>query len=475
MGSTNDAPLYLDGGTVSLSAVDANLHLSPGSLIDVSGGAQLTSQGHVIGGTGGTINLSAATSSGVLYPNPELQLDLGATLRGYGISKGGSLSLTAQGICIAASNCSAGDHTMLWLTPNQLSAGGFASYTLKSQQGGLTVEPGTTLKLQQQNWQLPADISTRPDASSLAGIATPTLLPDLIRQPVNLSLFTSIPFNGVDVAGINTLAVTPATPSLDIGPGASILGDPGASLSLNSNSRIIVDGALSAPGGKISLTLNADLSQTAYEPTQAIWLGSSGVLNAAGIPQFVVGDTGLRTGSVLAGGTVSLNAARGSVELLPGSLIDASGAAATLDLTPPGGWLSSAQRVASAGGTIDLTAAENIVVGGSLRAAAGKAAPGNSQPVGGSLLVALDPSQRGDDNANSGGSTFPENSRQVVVSPTQPPEVVGEGTAVPRGVGRPGADQCEQHQRRWICLGRSESWTLGHRGRSGARLHRARE
>jgi filamentous hemagglutinin family protein len=432
LGASNTAPLYLSGGTVSLSAVDASLSLARGSVIDVSGGAQLTAQGAVAAGGGGTIKLSAATSSGNLSPNPDVQLDLGGTLLGYGISKGGSLSLTARGICIAAANCNAGDDTTLWLTPAQLSSGGFGSYKLTAQQAGLSVEPGTAITLQQKNWQLPADMYSRSNASSLAGIGAPVLLPDMIRQPANLSLAVSIPAQSQQ-NGSNILTVTPDTPALDIGQGVSILGDPGASLSLSSNSRIIVDGALHAPGGSISLALNADLLENTYERSQAIWLGPNGVLDASGMAQFVVGDTGLRTGNVLAGGTVSLRAARGSVELLPGSVIDVSGAAATLDLTPAGGIPQGAQLVASAGGSISLTAAESIVAGGSLRAAAGQAAPGNTQPEGGSLLVSLQPNQRGDAVASSlsGTSTFPGGPREILISSTLPPTVVGEGTPVP--------------------------------------------
>lgn len=431
LGAPTTAALYTAGGSVSLAATDGNLTLSPGSLIDVSGGAQYTTQRAVIAGAGGSIQLSTAKSSGNFLLTSPLQLELGATLLGAGISNGGTLSIAARGICIASTDCSGGDAGVLWLAPSRFSTGGFANYKLKGEEAGLVVAPGTTLSLQQENLQLPTDFATRPGSATLIGITTAMMLPDLNRRPVNLSLTESMPASYFDGQNL-VLAVTPQTPSLKIGVGASIIGDPGANLSLTSNTRIIVDGTLRAPGGNISLNLGADLLENAYAPSQAIWLGSSGVLDAAGVAQVAVGDTGLRSGTVLDGGSVSLTATRGSIELLPGSLINVSGGSAILDVMPVGGGPSHAQQVASAGGNISLTAAESMVVGGTLLAAAGRAAAGTPQPLGGSLSVALAPYNRNiTDVGGTGAAPLPFDARQIIVQSTLAPVVVGSGTDVP--------------------------------------------
>lgn len=432
-GSSNDAPLYLGGGSISFSAINGNMSLATGSLIDVSGGAQLTAQGQVNSGSGGSMKISvSAPGQAYNFSGPPLELALGSTLRGYGVSKGGKLSLTARGVCIAAADCSGGDASVLWLTPDRFTSGGFGSYSITAQQGGLSVEPGTLLTLRQDNLRLPLNLTALPNSPTLLGFAVPTLLPDLLRKPVSLSLNVTLPATGNN-GNNDILTVTPATPSLDVGAGASIIGDPGAALSLTSNSRVIVDGSLRAPSGNISLTLSASGSilESDYAPTQAIWLGTSGVLDVAGIAESAVGDTGLRTGSILSGGTVSLTASRGSIELLPGSLIDVSGATGTLDIAPIGGGPSRPQLVASAGGTVQLTAADSMVVGGMMRAGAGQAAPGNPQPQGGSLFITLDSTNVGDANVGQGTSTFPAQPRQIQVSSNLAPTVVGTGTAVP--------------------------------------------
>ena len=433
----NSAPLFVNGGTVSLTAQSAGmpyspgLRLEPGSLIDVSGGAQVTAAGALKAGVGGAITVAAETSADAIGATPET-IQIAGTLSGYGLFDGGRLSLRASSICVAAADCSGGDPSNLWISPAALAAGGFSAYTLTADNGGLTVAAGTTVNLRQENLLLPMAYSMLPNEPSLIGRSALGVLPDQFRLPVNLTLNQSVPATELSAAGPNTLTVTADTPSLSVGSGALIQTDPGAAITLNSNVRVEVDGTLQAPAGSISLGLTANLLESVYNSTQAIWLGPHGVLDVAGTARIYPNKLGEPVGSVLNGGTVNLTATRGYIELLPGSVVDVAGTAGVVDVVGTNGASARAEQVASAGGSVQLTAAEGVVLGGTLEATAGVSGAGLPQPAGGSFSLTLNGSQRNDYALGYGGaSTFSGDPRQVIVSATQPPLVVGLGTAVP--------------------------------------------
>ena len=110
---------------------------------------------------------------------------------------------------------------------------------------------------------------------------------------------------------------------------------------------------------------------------QGIWLGASATLDVRGQALLVNAPSGLVSGDVLDGGTVSLHADRGFVNLLPGSIIDVSGTAASVDVANRGvvgGVLPARQLVPSNGGAIELQAAEGMQLQGTLKAAPGPVA-----------------------------------------------------------------------------------------------------
>ncbi|HTW75915.1 MAG TPA: filamentous hemagglutinin N-terminal domain-containing protein, partial [Steroidobacteraceae bacterium] len=446
----NTAPLYIDGGQVSLTAANPNvqtgatLQLDPGSLIDVTGGAQITSSHAINAGVGGQISIDAGTPISTLVGGPP-QLTLGSTLRAYGLYEDGSLSIQAAGICIAASDCSGGSPTVLWLSPQFLNGGGFADYSLTADQGTLAIAPGSVLQLQQQNLQLPANYATLGNLPALGPIASVTLLPLSTREPSDLSLALYYPAGGFDSQSGEPALATASAPSFTIPQGVVIGTDPLGSITLSTDTRLTVDGTLNAPGGNISLLLdNGGLSETAYDPSQGIWLGSTGVLDVSGADEIFENSLNQRYGSVLAGGTVTLDAQRGYLELLPGSQILADGTSGLLDLTPPGGGTVQAQTIASAGGTISLSAAEGMVLGGSLSAGAGTPGAGANQPAGGQLQISLD-----DSNLNAGSSypQFPSNPREIIIGQSLPPTVVAPDSSVPgflAGLAMVSADTLDQ-------------------------------
>jgi filamentous hemagglutinin len=444
----NSAPLFINGGSISVMALSDNssnpgVELAPGSRIDVSGGAQLTAAGVLNAGTGGTISVAADIQNNTLQGGTPI-IEMGAKLTGYGIYEGGTLAITDSAVCIAATNCSGGDPATLWVTPSQLASGGFSDYSLTADQGGITLAANTTVTLEQTNLVLPRNYASLSDLGSLIGTATLAVLPDQLRQPVSLSLNqVGETSTAQDGQGLYYFNVTNTMPSLTIGAGAQILADPLASLSLSSDIRIIEDGMLSAPGGTISLSLLANQPEATYNNTQAIWLGSQAVLNAAGVPRIFPNSLGQQTGEILPGGTVSLSTARGYLELLPGSLIDVSGSSGVLAETGVGGGAVRSEQVASAGGVIDLTASDGAELGGTFEAAAGAAGPGLPQPAGGTFSLTLDASGRKDDGAAGAGgagvgTSFPGlagiTSSQIIVSATQPPIVIDPGLGIPNAL-----------------------------------------
>ncbi|HEY4209979.1 MAG TPA: filamentous hemagglutinin family protein [Steroidobacteraceae bacterium] len=423
-------PLLIDGGKISLSARGGNLALDRGSVLDVSGGAQLTGAGKLIAGNAGSITLSATPAVSGSIGSPTL-FDLGATLRGYALTNGGSLSLTADSVCIASAECTSGDSTTLWLTPDRFTQGGFSQYSVSSSYGGLTVAPGTGINLYQTNLLAPTDLSRIRGQAQFESLATVTKLADIVRKPAGLALGVNV-FNpgdpGVSAANFATL------PSLDVGAGASISADPLANLALSSNTRVIVDGSLSAPGGSIALTLAPTLAESEFAPSQAIWLGAQGTLDVSGVGLIVPNDRGLRSGSVLAGGIVTVDAQRGFFEMLPGAVIDVSGASAALDrVTYVGSYVSMVTTpIASSGGSVSLTAAEGMELDGTFRAAGGGGAA--RDPGGGSLTISLDPSLRSDPHDRSNlNSAFPIVPRTIVLGQNVTPTVVNPGSDIPSG------------------------------------------
>ncbi len=384
-------PLFLNGGSISLSVQGGNLTLAPGSLIDVSGGAQLTSAAAMTYGSGGTIALGATPYNGATALLPTT-LDIGGTLRGYAEESGGTLNLTADTVCIAASDCTGGDPSVLWLAPSFFDQGGFGNYVVNTSYGGLTVAPGTVIDLVQQNLLAPANPTGIPSAAAFEPLASQVVLPVLLREPTSLTLSADVSFPASTGSDLTSESEIDQLPSLQIGTGAVISADPLAGITLKSDTRIIDDGSIQAPDGSVTMTLTNTLPVSTYDATQAIWLGSDATVDVAGVPDIISNDNGISTGSVLPGGSVTLTAQRGYIEMLSGSVINVSGATAVLGQWETVG--STLQRVdapvASAGGSVSLTAAEGMSIDGTFEASAGTGA--SRTPAGGSLTVALDPS-----------------------------------------------------------------------------------
>ena len=205
------------------------------------------------------------------------------------------------------------------------------------------------------------------------------LLPaQLQEQPVDLTLTSDYKFGDARDLTADEL------PVLSVGSGAQILGEVGASITLASDTSLFVDGRIDAPAGQIALELDSSFSR--YAPQQMIWLGPQAHLSARGAAVLTPNELGFRQGVVLDAGEISLQANYGSIVTTTGSRIDVDGVATTLDLATGAGGAITPTVIAGRAGSIQLTAAESILLQGELSGRAARAGD-----MGGVLAVTLDP------------------------------------------------------------------------------------
>jgi len=390
------APTVINGGSVTLNAT-GDLLLGQGSGIDVSGGGWVNSSNQLASGSAGKISLAAS-----FLPDPNsaytgtIEMGKDVSLLGSSLAAGhgGMLALSSGSLTVGPT--SAGTPGELLLNPDFFADRGFASYSLTGQNGvliGSTASgAGTPVVIAplQENLAFTSNMLLERTGSRLEDFTQLTLLPASQRSAASVSFSATASSTGPGV---------PDNGDVLLAQNASIVTDPGASVSLIAGGYtgdITVLGAIIAPAGDITLQLvNPTFVQSpnggpGYVPNQEILLGPHAVLAA---PAYAKIDTfnaqGYREGSVLDGGTISLQANKGYVVTKPGSLIDVRGTSGTLDIISPNGVTPS--TVAGNAGTIDIDAREGIVLQGDLRA---QAATLNGAPIAGAgagtLNVGLD-------------------------------------------------------------------------------------
>ncbi len=385
--ATLPAATLIKGGSVTIEAKGGPLRLARGSEINVDGGAWLSAT-ELHAGSGGDITLAT-------HPLPDITtaipVEMKATLSAYALKSSGTLTLALPALRLAEDGRSgeADASGTVSLSPTLLQSG-FADYTLRANFGSLEVAAGAVVKPQVLSRILAADFGRIADADSLAGLSRIALLPDAARPAANLSLEQrAAPLS----AGYDTAHFASAG-TLEVGRGAKITLDPGGHLALFSDTAMAVDGTLVSPGGQLDLTLDNSLALSTGVSTrallnrQSVWLGPHSRLLAPGFVKSEPTSTGVPLQTINAGGSINVLAKRGYVLQQAGSLLDASGAAAPLALTPgASGTLGIA--LDSAGGSIGLEAGEGMILDGTLRAAGG-----GPHALGGSLSVELDPTGR---------------------------------------------------------------------------------
>jgi filamentous hemagglutinin len=369
------------GGSVSLQAA-RSLTLASGSSVDVSGGAWYSAAGKLTCGKAGSIVLAASRGKDGTGNQSDGPLLINGALRGYGVSQGGSLILRADGFALgrgpvrdgsdadSTASISGGSAVDTVLPLTFFSEGGFNSISLTAWDRDSVLLDSLAPVV--RNWVLPADASRRVSSSGLASVARVGVLPQVQRQAVNLSL-----------------------PLSELSAGAAIVTDVGGVVSVSGRSHMLIDGLIQAWGGSISLSLAGQLPTSQlledYDATQALWLGSQAVLDARGAALIGLDKLGRLTGTIKAGGSVSLAATNAVVVAQEGSRMDVSGALGTLDLPTANGRGYTAQVVGGNAGSISVSSNVGMVLAGSLQA---QALAASSQ--GGSLSLNL----LGPDSAN---------------------------------------------------------------------------
>lgn len=274
---------------------------------------------------------------------------------------------------------------------------GFSSYDVVGRQGVL-VPDDVTLRVEAPVFR-PSDgalsVATGSNPSDALEQWTP---PQWIEDPVAGVLQ---PRAGADLVlraslGRAISAQDSATGVIHIGNGSRITVDPGHSIGLVGTD-VTIEGALEARGGGIAIDSPMQQTNPLGEPN-VIWIGEGALLDVSGIAATAIANAGYSYGRVLDGGTISIggdldweesgqaNVPGAYVVIRPGSVLDASGASATL--TYPSSRSDRASEtvaVNSDGGSIVLKSAAGLFIDGDLSASAGGAGA-----AGGTLALALE-------------------------------------------------------------------------------------
>lgn len=403
-----------------------SIDLAPGSIVDLSSGGYVQTNGKLKlaanglpVGNGGSLSLKTYVSNpgnspgwrnnapsndfqgvwGNFAPNGsnrpnQANVFIEGTIYSGGLNIGGTFALQAPIIQIggvsAVTSGTAGSTTSgeIDLPAAFFASNGFSNYSLTSTYGSVSIVGGTTIHLQQKNYQ-----SSGPElpgsGSSLRSFASFGLAPDGLRLPTNLALNQT----GYVYGGANDPS-TSAGILLD--QGAAILGEPGAKIALTANGPVTVLGDITAQGGSIALTNNGrTLGPTATLAPLDVWVGPQAVLNVSGT--FIANPNPLAypSGKVLDAGSIVLSG--GTVVTMPGSLLDLSGANTTIALPSGGQGNAGTSPIWSNGGTLSVvsTAGDGSAYlggiihafGGSPLAAGGQLVLGNAASVYGAVII----------------------------------------------------------------------------------------
>jgi filamentous hemagglutinin len=369
------APFGIRGGSISISSYSALL--SSGGLLDVSGGGYLSPRGQVTYGNAGSLTIAAGRDlrlPAVLGGT----LSLGSTLSGYSGAAAGSLSLQAPAIQIGGTT---GNPGVTLLTEDFFNQGGFSGFTLTGSglASGTTGQFVTGLRVDASARIQPQVTSVLLDTTGGSFVLRRILLEEGVRTPATLSLaaFGAINSFNSQILGIGNVVVE---------AGASIQTDARGSVSFNSEV-VRLDGSVTTPGGSIIVTGGARYPSNDPDlllPT--VLIGPQAHLSAAGKTVLIQNPFGLRQGSVIDGGSISIS---GNIVAEQGALLDVSGNAGILELPPAqaslrntGGNSYVPVRIESNGGMITLSGARMLYSDATLSGHAGGASA-----IGGSVTV----------------------------------------------------------------------------------------
>lgn len=364
------APVGMTGGSINVLS-SSNVMLGQGSLLDVSGGALLTSAG-VKGQAAGSLTLASGLTG-------QFSVDQG-NLHGFGLAQGGALSLTANNVVIGQDAQGSYDpahpgQQVLALTPGYFTEGGFASFNINGT-NSLVVKSGTPLTPVQKNWLATAALSRASTDTAMSTLVREYDRGEHVRTPTSLSLRSS---NG----------------SVTVERGALIQTDAQAKVQLQASTLLDFEGSLVDHGGAVSMSLDPARSPktTGTRAEEGVvWLGQGSSVDVSGLAITALNTGVLHQGTVLAGGSISLSAPNdannegGMVVFTKGASLRLDGAADTYDtrVATSAGSIYRKVLTASAGGTLDVQSSRGAVLEGNVSAQGG-----SSTAVAGKLNVVI--------------------------------------------------------------------------------------
>jgi filamentous hemagglutinin family protein len=433
LGSVPAGLAPVNGGNISLEQTVNGGTLSIGSGVQLlaNGGGWFQQSGALSGtftaGSGGSIALVSNAVNG--NGNGTMQFADGLSVQAFGVqgAAGGSFALEAPRIMISSGGSSwlgaqtvMGDpasNSALNIDTSLFSSFGFAHFSLTADGAPfaaaanaaagastdvLSVAPHSSIDLNTETLQLSANASSQPTGTQLLNFAQPTLFPAYQRSTSSLVL-TANPASPNSFSQVGDIL---------IGSGAGVVGAPNSSLAISGVGSIEFDGSVALPGGSVSMMIATPAAalDPGYVPGQRIELGSTANINVSGTAVYTPNTAGLLQGTLYAGGSVTLDAQRGSVITDAGSSIDFSGTQAPFDFPGSAGSAASSRTtLASAGGSLTVASPESIALLGGFSGAGGVGSQGSA--FGGSLSVEL-LSQIG----NGYGQSFPAGPRVIEVT-----------------------------------------------------------
>lgn len=419
-GGATNTPLLQNAGSIVVklggSSGPALLQLGDDVSLLANGGAWYSDS--LAGGRGGSISLLSTRSGASL----DTEWNLGANIRieGFGVANasGGSFTLDAPAIQLVqdsvwarSQQLAAGGNNFLRLGAALFSEYGFSQFRMTASRpaasGGdspvLEVLPGTVVQPQVLSLVLSDSAPQHAGGGTAEDFSSSYLPLPGERQAASVSLAAGLARGSSALAG-----------ALSIDTGAVLAGDPGSSFSFSSYGNLLLSGIVRSPGGTISATVLApdsvNVIDAGYVTGRRIELTQTGVIDVSGTVIPLDSDSGLLSGKVTGGGTISLTAGRGVVAVDAGSLLDLSGTSAALDLpTGDQNHPYQRQRVGSAAGSLEVTTREGAYLLGDIRATAG--ADDSGTLTGGSLSLVVSRS-----TPSQAPQTYPAGTAQINVT-----------------------------------------------------------
>lgn len=368
---------HTGGGSVTLhdySDEGTGVFLASGSRLDVGGGYLVDTGGKVTGGDGGTLTVMAPTIglqgdvSGLAIAGKKK--DGTAVKGGKIVLHGGEVTVTATpaeipGNLIAETAIPDELYGTLQISPERFSGTGFTRIELKSHKS-LTVEAGAILTPDSTRLASPiaggGDTVNNTDGQGTASEETLVASRDFLGT-TSVSLSAGVKYFD-DGRPADSKKDTDAEDSalLSVAYGGGVRVAPGGAVIL-SGPEVYLAGLLEALAGTVSVTATRNHDLT---------IDRTGEIRAGGYNRLVQGVVaGIPAGyTALPGGSVTLRASNGSLNLETGSLVDVSGSEPVTGTVASADGSAVTAETAGAAGSVTLAWMNDLVLDGELRGAA---------------------------------------------------------------------------------------------------------